>query len=193
MSENIPALIAEARRAQVAVYIAAPEPVAEDLHRIIKSLADALESPSGDDALPERLEAQATFVPETRMADVMREAAMALRAARRLSPLTQEALIESLKVAMLGTTDGDFLDGDDPIPAGEMFRLAAEWVEDNLSRFSLPEPADDEWEYALSDGTYGPTTPTSNAVSFELTTIPGFNVLRRVKAGEWLPVEEGTK
>lgn len=37
--------------------------------------------------------------------------------------------IESLRVAMLGTTDGDFLDPDAEVPAGEMFRLAAEWVE----------------------------------------------------------------
>lgn len=52
MSDSIPALIAEARKAQKAVYLAAPEDVADDLHRIIKGLADALESlsaPSGDD------------------------------------------------------------------------------------------------------------------------------------------------
>jgi len=39
------------------------------------------------------------------------------------------SLIDGLRVAMLGTTDGDFIDPDSDIPAGEMFRLAAEYVE----------------------------------------------------------------
>ena len=43
--------------------------------------------------------------------------------------MSNEELIAGLKVAMLGTTDGDFIDGDSPIPAGEMFRLAAEYLE----------------------------------------------------------------
>ena len=44
MTDSIPVLIAEARAVQRAVYLAAPEPVAKDLHRIIKGLADPLES-----------------------------------------------------------------------------------------------------------------------------------------------------
>jgi hypothetical protein len=39
------------------------------------------------------------------------------------------AVIDGLRTAMLGTTDGGFIDPDSDIPAGEMFRLAAEYVE----------------------------------------------------------------
>jgi hypothetical protein len=38
-------------------------------------------------------------------------------------------LIAGLEVAMLGTTDGELIDPDSDIPAGEMFRLAAEYIE----------------------------------------------------------------
>lgn len=40
----------------------------------------------------------------------------------------RDQMIEGLKVAMLGTTDGDFIDPNSEIPAGEMFRLAAEYL-----------------------------------------------------------------
>lgn len=52
--------------------------------------------------------------------------------------------IESLRVAMLGTTDGDFIDPDSDIPAGEMFRLAAEWVMGR--RLAVREPGRSEAE-----------------------------------------------
>lgn len=41
----------------------------------------------------------------------------------------REEAIEGLRVAMLGTTDGDFIHPESPIPAGEMFRLASEYLE----------------------------------------------------------------
>lgn len=41
----------------------------------------------------------------------------------------REETIEGLRVAMLGTTDGDFIHPESPIPAGEMFRLASEYLE----------------------------------------------------------------
>lgn len=50
----------------------------------------------------------------------------------------RDTLIASLKVAMLGTTDGDFIEPESDIPAGEMFRLAAEWVEANLAALAVP-------------------------------------------------------
>ena len=50
MSNSIPDMIAEARKAQVNVYLAAPEPVADDLSRIIRGLADALEALSAEPA-----------------------------------------------------------------------------------------------------------------------------------------------
>lgn len=42
--------------------------------------------------------------------------------------MTEKNEVESLRVAMLGTEDGGFLDPDNEIPAGEMFRLASEWL-----------------------------------------------------------------
>lgn len=47
-----------------------------------------------------------------------------------LQSLSVSDLIAGLEVAMLGTTDGDFIDPDSDIPAGEMFRLASEYVDD---------------------------------------------------------------
>jgi hypothetical protein len=59
----------------------------------------------------------------------------------------EEPLIESLRVAMLGTTDGGFIEPDSDIPAGEMFRLAAEWVSDHLAALrSVQVPVTEEWE-----------------------------------------------
>lgn len=52
------------------------------------------------------------------------------------------SMIEGLRVAMLGTTDGDFIDPDSDIPAGEMFRLAAEYIEDTLKSLSAHYPLD---------------------------------------------------
>lgn len=54
----------------------------------------------------------------------------------------REALIAGLRVAMLGTTDGDFIDPESDIPAGEMFRLAAEYVEAVFEQAHTP--ADEE-------------------------------------------------
>lgn len=51
-------------------------------------------------------------------------------------------MIEGLRVAMLGTADGDFIDPDSEIPAGEMFRLAAEYVEDMLKSIAAHYPLD---------------------------------------------------
>lgn len=39
---------------------------------------------------------------------------------------TLRTALTKLKTAMLGTTDGDLIDPDSEIPAGEMYRLAAE-------------------------------------------------------------------
>ena len=73
------------------------------------------------------IRATGTDVPNAFVAGV--DAGWDARAAQVVPQPNREALIGSLKVAMLGTTDGDFLDPDDPIPAGEMFRLAGEWFE----------------------------------------------------------------
>lgn len=54
----------------------------------------------------------------------------------------REELVEGLRVAMLGTTDGDFIDPGSDIPAGEMFRLAAEYVEAVFEQAHTP--TDDE-------------------------------------------------
>lgn len=62
------------------------------------------------------------------------------------APVSDDAMIESLRVAMLGTTDGGFIDPDSDIPAGEMFRLAAEWVKANLLASPVPEPGRSEAE-----------------------------------------------
>lgn len=43
--------------------------------------------------------------------------------------VTKNPLIEGLAVAMLGTTDGGFVSDDVELPAGEMYRLAAEYLE----------------------------------------------------------------
>lgn len=50
--------------------------------------------------------------------------------------------IEGLRVHMLGTTDGDFIDPESDIPAGEMFRLAAEYFEDSLRSLAAHYPKD---------------------------------------------------
>jgi len=46
---------------------------------------------------------------------------------------TEGVDLEGLKVAMLGTTDGGFIDGNAEIPAGEMYRLAADYLRSRLS------------------------------------------------------------
>lgn len=70
----------------------------------------------------------------------------------------REKLITGLRIAMLGTTDGGFISDDSDIPAGEMFRLAAEYLESVAALASPVEPVtvdeatgtpfsftDDEW------------------------------------------------
>lgn len=42
---------------------------------------------------------------------------------------TSNALIDGLKIAMLGNSDGGFIANEEEIPAGEMYRLAAEYIE----------------------------------------------------------------
>lgn len=44
-----------------------------------------------------------------------------------------------------------------------------------------------EWEYAISDGTYGPTVPTSTVSDIPVYA-SGFTSLRRRKTGPWEPV-----
>ena len=51
-------------------------------------------------------------------------------------------LIEGLRVAMLGTEDGDFIDPNSEIPAGEMFRLASEYIQDALTALDESYPKD---------------------------------------------------
>ena len=73
--------------------------------------------------------------------------------------MTDNELIEGLRAAMLGTEDGDFIDQDSDIPAGEMFRLASEYMmavfrEHVEGSAKLPQnsehtaPTDDERESA---------------------------------------------
>lgn len=64
-------------------------------------------------------------------------AALELVRAGEVEAATEDA-IDDLRVAMLGTTDGDFIDPDSDIPAGEMFRLAAEWVTNRLLAGGVP-------------------------------------------------------
>jgi hypothetical protein len=182
MPENIPALIAEAR--EHIEHLAASHVEGSVMHRrildgtvedprvsLVVRLTRALESlsspPAIDDALPERLEAQATFVPETRIADVMLEAAEVIRAARRSSPLTREA-----------PTSGVYIHG----PLGEALRPA------------LPEPAEVEWEYVCEGD--GLRRFTDDAKATEKWRERGYSVRRRTKrvpAGPWVPVEKGAE
>lgn len=58
------------------------------------------------------------------------------RSARPRPPHTEadrEAAIKGLEVAMLGTTDGDLIEPESEIPAGEMFRLARDYLEGLLT------------------------------------------------------------
>lgn len=74
---------------------------------------------------------------------------------RHIAPQTAEGvaeLVEGLRVAMLGTVDGDMIDGDSEIPAGEMYRLAAEYITTALSASQRPTPSDEELLAAYDEG-----------------------------------------
>jgi len=66
----------------------------------------------------------------------------------------REALIQTLKVAMLGTTDGGFIDMESDIPAGEMFRLAAEWVTANTNLQPVQVEVTDDDEHVPLQAAY---------------------------------------
>lgn len=66
-----------------------------------------------------------------------------------VSPEVREAAKNDLCTAMLGTTDGGLIDLASEIPAGEMYRLASEWLDGFLTRFSVPsQPVYDEEKIA---------------------------------------------
>lgn len=88
----------------------------------------------------------------------------------------REALIESLRVAMLGDTDGGFIGSENDIPAGEMFRLAAEWVEANAAGFSRsPLP--------VGGTEHTPRSNTLNGMRAALAAVQARNTARHTKEG----------
>lgn len=243
MTDSIPALIAEARKAQRAVYLAAPEPVAEDLHRIIKGLADALESLSAPPATMTVDEAWQEHLNEHGYATVpvsagtgadfyagweKREAAFrrpappastdkqddaliqaishadteafisiadtniltdAILAAgyRRVSPLTREALAEII---------WDTSRADEGTISATGANIIADAI---LSRLSVPEPAEVEWEYGYNTGST--VTFVGDRAQIEEWTLVrgmavgvgdwGSRIVRRRKTGPWVPVTPG--
>lgn len=88
--------------------------------------------------------------------------------------------IEGLRVAMLGTTDGDFIDPDSDIPAGEMFRLAAEYIQD-FTRWEIGVLFEGEHEIPIPFA-------TREQAQWCIDNNPGFklrSILRRRAAGAW--------
>jgi hypothetical protein len=103
---------------------------------------------------------------------------------RRLSPLTQEALARALYDEYRARIPGTLTWENDS--KADEFRASAARLLPLLSRFSLPEPAEDEWEYQcqLSGNPWTDVDADHRC--------PGIRRRRR-KAGPWLPVEEGAK
>lgn len=127
--------------------------------------------------LADQLESNANAHHETqgtmrrRAAEAIRELVLAVPAGKAEAP---DALIESLRVAMLGTTDGGFLDPRvDGVPVGEMFRLAAEWVEYHA------DPLAGKAEAAMDEAV------ASSDDAFELGRVAGYDeAMREVVAGK---------
>jgi len=97
-----------------------------DVAEVMLAAADALESSEREIQLAED--------QANNLAGDLAQAELKIAALESVTAPTEpdrEVLIQSLKVAMLGTTDGGFIDMESDIPAGEMFRLAAEWVAAN--------------------------------------------------------------
>lgn len=66
------------------------------------------------------------------------------------------AIIDGLRVAMLGTTDGGFIEGESEIPAGEMFRLASEYLESLAAGYVVLAKREDD--RAGGDTLYSPVS-----------------------------------
>lgn len=65
----------------------------------------------------------------------------------------REKLVDGLEVAMLGDTDGGLIDPTSEVPAGEMYRLAREYLEDALASQPVldPEKVAEALEQAMRD------------------------------------------
>lgn len=189
MTENIPALL----RSKVAKILDDRIPSEaldyEGLDGLTTEIVAALESlsapPATDDALPERLEAQATFVPETRMADVMLEAAEVIRAARHPSPLTREALYDVIRGSLKLVDGFDYERAHYEVDPN----IAADAI---LSRFALPEPAEVEWAVRWT-GTEGEPVTDLGADESDVRALvqeqEGFAVAVKRAVGPWVPVK----
>ena len=112
----------------------------------------------------------------------------------RLSPLTQEALAESVFQAL-----GEVSVCWSGYPSLGVFdstraRQIGDELMAKLSRFSLLEPAEVEWEYGCRyTGNEYPQTLDSRETAERYARTIGGVVFRRRAVGPWLPVEEGTK
>jgi hypothetical protein len=213
VTENIPALIAEADDYAQRGW----GDISEFAARVSKALkrrakrADALESLSSPPATDDDREALVALVEGAVPHDIpgwrvrySERIADAVLASRRPSPLTREALedlISSLR-EMGADTSGDLRD---------WMCDAAKSAADALSRFSLPEPAEVEWEYRVVDSAGEHVWPfgtrdeeegeTLEAVqealdenfwSDDSDTDPNLRIEKRrqvIPAGPWVPVK----
>lgn len=96
------------------------------------------------DALIDDLSATVNWLKRTRNfidADRVMRAIAALR--RGPQEVSGQELANGLAVAMLGTEDGDLIDSESPVPAGEMYRLALDFMNARLARRGPQEVPDD--------------------------------------------------
>jgi hypothetical protein len=96
-------------------------------------------------------------------------------------------VLAGLAVAMMGTTDGEMIPSDSEIPAGEMYRLASEYIASLM--LPLVVPVEPKWEYGTAYD-----TPQGEVVAMDGVRIINVVAGRRMKrtmgapAGEWQPV-----
>lgn len=194
MSENIPALIAEARERHRRTARHLPDPTSPTL---VSRLADALESlsapPATDDereALHDLIDGFLDNMPDGRcQGGYLSEQLLIAGWRPPAAPLTVEAVAEAIDIRY-----------DDYRPR---FNAEGTCVGSNIAdavvaRFSLPEPAETEWEYGLADD--GATEPYSDISTDRDWVLDGVHpmdegtvLLRRRAPGPWVPVEKGAE
>jgi hypothetical protein len=120
--------------------------------------------------------------------DIQGGARSILAAGLRLPvPVETTEVLAGLAVAMMGTTDGEMIPSDSEIPAGEMYRLASEYIASLM--LPLVVPVEPKWEYGTAYD-----TPQGEVVAMDGVRIINVVAGRRMKrtmgapAGEWQPV-----
>jgi hypothetical protein len=150
MSENIPALIARIEKRLDSTGYA---PWKDDVIPLLDALSAVVASPGDEDTIKALLRALAGYDLHPTQKDQIMTDILAM-GFRRLSPLTQEALARALYAEYRARIPGTLTWENDS--KADEFRASAARLLPLLSRFALPEPAEDEWETCpVCQGTAG--------------------------------------